>query len=145
VLAVRTELIADATDVSRDAPVQFSFFAVPPARVGGPRDAPRSEIRRGSPDVSRDAPRYAAALHTVTGGSCGVDPVWMGVCRPPAQLWRCARTRTKVVRGLTFQNTFILMVQLRLKFGGIDVAQIGGDGMPLWSDQKQGGVDARAV
>jgi len=106
------------------------------------RDTPRlsrcqprcTEIRRGSPH------RNGGKLRCGSGLDGGVQAAGstVALCANPNE--GCARTG-----GLTFQNTFILMVQLRLKFGGIDVAQIGGDGMPLWSDQKQGGVDARAV
>jgi hypothetical protein len=59
VLAVRTELIADATDVGRDAPRYAAALH---------RCQPRcSEIRRESPDVSRDAPRLSTQ-HRNTGG-----------------------------------------------------------------------------
>lgn len=88
VLAVRTELIADATDVGRDAPRYAAALH---------RCQPRcSEIRRESPDVSRDAPRLSTQ-HRNTGGRgevavAGAHPVWM--CRGgPAQLWHCARTQ----------------------------------------------------
>ena len=97
VLAVRTELIADATDVSRDAPrYAAALHRSTDVTAEMHRDTPRL-----STDVSRDAPR--GSPHTVTGGSCGAHPVWM--CRPGSPTVARARARAvrerRNVRGLT--------------------------------------------
>jgi hypothetical protein len=88
VLAVRTELIADATDISRDAPRYAANLQM------------SAEMHRGSP------------RSTVTRGVGGKLRCTSSLCRGgPAQLWHCARTQRMCAdsRFNKFQNTFILL------------------------------------
>jgi len=98
VLAVRTELIADATDVSRDAPRYAANLQMSAEML---RDTTR--ISRMSAEMHRGSPRSTVTREV--GGKLRCTSSLDVQGWPGSTVALC--TNTKDVRGFTFQNTFI--------------------------------------
>ena len=103
VLAVRTELIADATDVSRDAPRYAANLQMSAEML---RDTTR--ISRMSAEMHRGSPR--STVTRGVGGKLRCTSSLDVQGWPGSTVALC--TNTKDVRGFTFQNTFIRLLRL---------------------------------